>query len=44
MTPQALSRLISEETELVPCTIELITHQYALVSFMDIFDYAVKAK
>lgn len=42
--PQALSRLISEVTELLPCTVEFITHQYALVAFMDIFDYAVKAK
>lgn len=28
--------------ELLPCTVELIAHQYAFVSFIDIFDYAVK--
>lgn len=40
--PQGLFRPLLEVMDLLPCTIELITHQYALASFMDIFDYAIK--
>ena len=39
---QGLFRPLLEVTDLLLSTAELITHQYALVSFMDIFDYAVK--
>lgn len=39
---QGLFRPLWEVTDLLPCAVELITHQYALVSFMDIFDYSVK--
>lgn len=42
--PQSLFRPLLVVTDLLPCAAELITHQYALVSFMDIFDYAVKTK
>lgn len=40
--PQGLFRLLLKVTDLLPCATGLVTHQYALVSFMDSFDYAIK--
>lgn len=42
MAPVGLSMPLFEVTDLPPCYSELIAHQYSLVSFMEIFDFALK--